>query len=104
MDDTVFERVDTRQSFGLLVEELGEVMRDHGGAGAGGDHDEWRGFERIEEVARHRAGFGPISRVEGRLAAAGLALREIDLEAEAFENISHGEADLGEKLIDDTSN
>jgi hypothetical protein len=96
--------MDARQSFGLLVEELGEVMRDHGGAGTGGDDDEWRRFERIQEVARHRPRFGPIARIEGRLAAAGLALGESNLEAEVFQDIGHSEAHLGEKLIDDTGN
>src|ERR1039458_5340609 len=55
-------------------------------------------------MACHRARFVPVARVESRLAAAGLALGEINRKAQAFENLGHGEADLGEKLIDETGN
>jgi hypothetical protein len=51
-------------------------------------------------MARHGAGFVAIAAVEGGLPAAGLALREIDLVAEAFENIGHIHADFGKKLVD----
>ena len=55
----------------------------------------------VEEVARHRARFGAIAAVEGRLAAAGLVLREIDPVAEALEHLGHRHADPGEELVDD---
>src|ERR1035438_6928434 len=48
LEDALFQGADARQCFGLLMEELGEVVRDHGRAGAGRDHDQRRGFECIE--------------------------------------------------------
>jgi hypothetical protein len=51
-------------------------------------------------MARHRPRLIAIAGVEGGLPAAGLALREINFVAEAFENIGHIDDDLGEKLVD----
>ena len=79
----LLDRVDARQRLRLLVEEFREMMRDHGGAGAGRHHDALaRCRTYLQEVARHGAGFRAIAAVEGGLPAAGLVFRKIDLAAE----------------------
>ena len=42
----------------------------------------------------------PIAGVECGLPAAGLAFREVNFVAEAFENVGHIHADLGKELVD----
>jgi hypothetical protein len=44
-----------------------------------------------------------VARVEGRLAAAGLFGPELAVAAHAFQHVRHGEADFGEKLVDQAS-
>ena len=100
LPDPLFEGMHASQRFRLFLEQLGEVMRHHRGAGTGRRHNALRGFEGVEEMARHGARFVAIAAVEGGLPTAGLALREVDLVAEAFENVGHIHADLGKKLVD----
>jgi len=64
-------------------------------SGAGRRDDALGGFESVEEMARHGARLVAIAAVESGLPAAGLALREIDLVAEAFENIAISMPTLG---------
>ena len=51
-------------------------------------------------MPRDLAGLGAIAAIECRLAAAGLVFGEIDPVAEAFENVGHRHAHLGEELVD----
>ena len=52
----------------LTMRTYGEVMGDNGGAGAGGNDDDFAGFEGVEEVPGDGARFAAVSAIEGRLA------------------------------------
>ena len=52
-----FQRVDPFQRLRLLLEQLREMMRYHGGAGARRHDNTLAGFENFQEMPRHRAGF-----------------------------------------------
>jgi hypothetical protein len=50
-------------------------------------------------VPSHLASFRAISGVEGRLPAAGLIFRKVDLIAEALQHAGHRQSDCREELI-----
>ena len=56
--------------------------------------------EDVDQVAGHRARVVPRPRVEGRLAAAGLAFRHLHREAQPLEQGDGGEADVGPHGVD----
>lgn len=55
-----------------------------------------------EKVLRYLSAFVNESAIESRLSAAGLARVEFDLHSAFFENLDGAEADLWEKLINET--
>jgi hypothetical protein len=61
------------------------VVRDHRSARPGGADDGQLALERAREATRDPAGGCPVAGVEGRLAAADLAARELDLESSLSE-------------------
>src|SRR5579863_3188532 len=91
-----------REALRIVFEDFFEMMRDHGRAGTGGNHDIFGVAKRVEKTARYGGRFLGVAAVERGLAAAGLILGEIDLVAEASQHVGCGKADLREDLIDDT--
>ena len=89
------------EELGIVLEDVGEMMRDHGCARARGHDDVLRIAENVEEVPGDGARFIRVAGVESGLAAAGLGFGEIDLIAEALKHLCDGDADLWEDLIDD---
>ena len=55
----------------------------------------------IQKMQGDLARFIGIAGVESGLAAAGLRFGEINLVAQALQHLRHGDANLGENLIDD---
>jgi hypothetical protein len=99
LPNALFERMYARQRFGLLVEQLREVVDDHSGAGTRRHHHRLARFESIQEVARHGPRLVAISAVECRLPAAGLVFRKIHLASGAFQDVGHRHAHLWEELV-----
>ncbi len=69
------------------MEELGVEYADHAGAGAGGHHDVPVTLQDVYGAASQWHCIAPEAGVEGRLTAAGLARREVDLDAEALQDV-----------------
>ena len=83
----------------VIQTELGVMILDHRGAGTGRHDNIFGSVENLQKVLSNSARFVRIPAIERRLAAARLRLREIDLEAEPFQHLSHSDAHLGEDLI-----
>jgi hypothetical protein len=79
------------------------MVGDHRGARPGRNHDVLSAFQNPCRMPRHLTRLRAVSRVEGRLSAAGLALGKVDLETEPLEDISHGYSGPGEQLVDDAA-
>ncbi len=77
------------------------VVRNHGRARSGRDNDVFGIAECIEKVPGDCARFFGKAAIERGLAAAGLRVRKINLEAQPLQHLSHGDSDLWEHLIDD---
>ncbi len=104
LKNPLLQGMNARQRLRILAEQLGEMVHDHGGAGARRHHDAFGGCEGIEEVARHNPRLVAVAAVEGRLPATGLVLWKIHLIAEPLDDSGHGHADLGKELIDHAGN
>ena len=84
-----------RKEVGAVGEEVLVVVDDHRCARTGRHHD--RAVRRIEDadgVLGHRVCLTTMPRVERRLPAAGLVLRELDREAPPFEHADDGPTDV----------
>ena len=93
--------VSARGHRGVLFEQPLVLVHDHVGARAGRDDDgARRAFEHADRVARNLARFGVESRVERRLAAAGLIRRDFDIASEPLEHANGRHRDLGGHLVD----
>jgi hypothetical protein len=67
----------------------------------------WRAlapFECLDEVPRHRSGFGAVTAIERGLTAAGLLFGKIHLIAEVLQHARHGHSHFWKKLIDHAGN
>jgi hypothetical protein len=85
--------------FRLILEQVRIVVMDHAGAGTGRRHDVVAMLERANEIPRHFAGFILVAAVEGRLAAAGLHLRKIDLAPVSVKQPDDAFTDLRIQLV-----
>jgi len=93
-------RAGPRRHRGVLFEELLVLVHDHVGTRAGRDDDgARRALEHADRVARNLARVGVESRVERRLAAAGLIRGYFDLAPETFEHAHGGHCDLGRDFV-----
>lgn len=88
-------------ALGVVVENLLVMVRDHGGARAGGDNNGIGIREDVEKMTRDGARLLRISTIQGGLATTGLSFQEIDLVTEPLDHLGHGDSDLREHLIDD---
>src|ERR1051325_4414279 len=91
----------------LVEEELGQLecgrcfdshhrvsMPKHGGARGAGGYDRMVAFKNFQTASGNRLGSFPVSRIEGRLAAASLVFWKIDLAASMLENPRRRDAHL----------
>jgi hypothetical protein len=86
---------------GRLVGEQFRVMQlDHAGAGAGRRDDVIIAGEGSDGLAPDRSGVGPVARIVGGLAAAGLGMRHLDRAARLFQKLHGGKADARPEQID----
>src|SRR5581483_1231002 len=86
----------------VVFEEVGVKHFDHAGARARRRDDVLTIGEDIEKARRELAGLGAITAIEGRLAAAGLRFRKVDLDAQPSEQFNHADADLRKELVNQT--
>lgn len=84
---------------GIVVQEFVVLLADHRAAAAAGGDDVFVRLEEGDHPLGQVAGFGVEAVVEEGLAAAGLGVGEGDRAAEAFEDLGHGNADLGVELV-----
>jgi hypothetical protein len=101
LPDSRLQTMDLGEQRGIVLEDVREMMRDHGCARAGGHDDVFRIAEDVQEMPGDGARFVRIAGVEGGLAAAGLGFWKIHLVAQALQHLSDGDADLRENLIHD---
>ena len=101
LPDARRQRIDSAAGFRVIREQIVKMMRDHRSARARRHHHVFGVAEDIQEVPGHLAGFLAIAGVEGRLAAARLIPRKVDLVAEALQDIRHRHANRREELIHD---
>ncbi|VTR67152.1 hypothetical protein DESC_590068 [Desulfosarcina cetonica] len=73
----------------FIGKQLGVVMAHHGHAGARRTDDAGCIFEDFDEVPGRLAGRVPVTGIEGRLAAAGLAVGVVHDDGQAFEDPQH---------------
>jgi hypothetical protein len=83
----------------IAVEQVLEVLADHGAATAAGGDDVFVGFEDFDHALGQLASFGLKAVVVEGLAAAGLGLGEGDGAAEMLEDFGDGDADVGIELV-----
>ncbi len=101
LPDARLERVGFGEELGIVLEDVGKMMRDHRRARTGGHHDVFRIAKDIQEMPGDFPRFVRIAGIECGLAAAGLRFGEIDRIAQPLQHLSDGDADLRENLIDD---
>src|SRR5690606_7104552 len=83
-------------------EEPRIVVGDHLGTGTGGDHDRVVGAgEDLDGALRHPAGLVDHAHVHGRLPAAGLTLRDVDLASRRLESRDRGPSDVRRHVVDE---
>ena len=75
------------------------MLAHHGDAGGGGDADDFRIAEHLDEAADERDGFAVVAGVVVHLAAAGLFDGEVDGVAEPLEHARDGDARFGEQRV-----
>ena len=76
----------------LVGEQLGIMLADHAGAGAGRRDDIVEAVEGRDDLPRDRLGIRPVAGIIGGLAAAGLRARHLDRAAGVFEQLHRGKA------------
>ena len=86
---------------GIIGEKIGIVFGHHAAAGARGRDDVVAVGEGVHGLQGERLRIGPVARIEGGLAAAGLRGHG-DLAARILQQFDGGEADAGAEEIDKT--
>jgi hypothetical protein len=84
----------------IVLEQGRIVLLDHRGAGARRRDDMVVAGEGVDHPSRNRLGVGPVTRIVGRLPAAGLQGRDFDRAAGLLEQLDGREAHAGAEEID----
>ena len=87
---------------GIVVEQMRQMVLQHAAAGAGGDDDIVVAAERIDDAACQVARGAAVAGVVGRLAAAGLCTRHLDLAAGFLQQTDSGETHGGAIQVNET--